>query len=66
MKSLVKQIIRAAGIAYRDDLVVRNGPQGRRWIYIWVLGISLLLLDFTEIKGDSMKQSHERHIPMRC
>ena len=66
MKYLVKQIIRAVGIANRHDLIVQTGPQGRYWIYIWVLGIYLLFLDCQVIKGDAMKQYHGSHISMRC
>ena len=44
----------------------KTSPQGRWCIYIWVLGISLLLLASPMLKGDAMKQYRGRHISIRC
>ena len=44
----------------------KSGPQGSWFIYIWVLGISLIFLACPVIKGDAIKQYHGRHISMRC
>ena len=43
-----------------------TGTQGRRWVYIGVLGISLLFLAFTVIKRDTMKQYNGLHITIHC
>ena len=44
----------------------KTGPQARLWIYIWVLGIYFIFLASPVIIGDDMKQSHGRHISIRC
>ena len=66
MKSLVKQVISAVGIASRHDLVFQNwSPRKVMDLYLGVRHF-LLFLACPVIRGDAMKKSHGRHISMRC
>ena len=66
MKSLVKQVIRAAGVANRHDLVVRNwSPRKVMDLYLGVrhfFAFPCLSSD----KNRRHEKSHGRHITMRC
>ena len=66
MKYFVKQVIRAAGISNRYDLVVQKwSPRKVMDLYLG-LGIYLIFLAGPVIKVDTVKQYHGRHISMCC